>query len=174
MPTHPAQQPQPRIHDAGFCRAEWSVERSARAALVCICDGQRWGRSDGPTPPPPPPPVHTVESASTLPLQPSTDGWARLSTPSASGWQGTPGTDQTLWFGRPGSTTPAAYVTPVGSAMFEPTAPSTWRAPAEQFHIHTPPRPAARVSCVVDVLGKHSTIESGAVDGIRADTTARN
>ena len=38
------------------------------------------------TPPPPPPPTHTVTSASTLPIQPSMDGWERLTTPSSAGW----------------------------------------------------------------------------------------
>ena len=71
-----------------------------------------------PPPPPPPPPaaptVHTIPSASTLPINVShnTDDWERITTPSAAGW-------------------------PPQGMTFQPTPPSEWRE-AEHHDIHTP------------------------------------
>ena len=75
-----------RSHGFAAVPAEQSAGPLGDMLYVCVTD--REGDAEMATPPPPPPPTHTVESASTLPLQPSTDGWGRLTTPSSAGWQG--------------------------------------------------------------------------------------
>ena len=89
-------------HSHGFAAvpAEQAQGPLGDLLYAFVTDREADAEMTPPPPPPPPPPTHTVTSASTLPIQPSTDGWERLTTPSSAGW------------------------TPAGPAMFQQIPPS--------------------------------------------------